>query len=274
MKPSSFVRTWLISGLLSSLTAVSGHAQAELEGTDMMGAALPRILPQAREKEPELTAYDIDIRTAYQFLAEGNIPEGYRHLNLALRRDPSRPEAYLGFAKAARSQNQFATAERALRSALDAAADSADVREELARLLLVKNAPEEALSEIDYAILIDGGGNFRTLGVRAETLIALDRIEEAAEVYPTVIALMEDRISQVRRAISSEEAKGEITEMYTDTELRVVGPGAVQEVEVTRVETTAKDAPPEWYRLLDKLKEDLAKAKTRLKELNQAIKNS
>lgn len=239
-----------------------------------MGAALPRILPQARDKAPELTAYDVDIRTAYQFLAEGNLKEGYRHLNYALQRDPNRPEAYLGFAKAARAKKQFSTAERALRSALEVAPESADVREELARLLLIKQAPDEALAEIDYAISIDGGTNFRTLGVRAETLIALDRLEEAAEIYPTVIDLMAERISEVRQAISREETKGEITEMYTDTELRVVGPGTVQEVEVTRVETTPKDAPEEWYRLLDKLKADRDESKNRLAEIQQALKAS
>lgn len=274
MKSLKLVRVVVSFGLLCSLIPQTVSAQAELEGTDMMGAALPRILPQAREKDPELTAYDVDIRTAYQFLAEGNLQEGYRHLNLALRRNPNRPEAYLGFAKAARSKKQFATAERALRSALEVAPESADVREELARLLLVKQVPTEALAEIDYAILIDGGENFRTLGVRAETLITLDRLEEAAELYPTIIDLMDERISEVRQAISREESKGEITEMYTDTELRVVGPGAVQEVEVTRVETTAKDAPEEWYRLLDKLKADLAKAKDRLSEIREALETS
>lgn len=255
-------------------SSVSATAQTELSGNTPFGSNLDRMLPGRETTDNDLSAYDIDIRTAYQHFANGEFGEGYRFLNHAMKKDANRPEAYLGFAMAARAQKQFATAERALRKALEVAPEDARVREELARLLLLKQAPTDALAEIDYAIAIDGGENWRTLKVRAETLIALDRLEESAEVYPTIIDLIEARISSVRKSINVEEAKGEIVEMADDIEVIRLPNGVTQEIEVTRVDTVPKEAPAEWYRLLDKLREDLAEAKARLAEIRTAIASS
>ncbi len=273
MKTRSLFST--LSALLLGLVLVSGvRGQAELQGETLFGARVQSMLQDGPDADADLSAYDHDIKTAYQFFVEGNYQEAYRHLNYALKHDPNRPEAYLGFAMAARAQKQFATAERALRKGLEVAPDHPKVREELARLLLLKQTPEDALAEIDYAILLDEGKNWRTLEVRAETLIALDRLEESAEVYPRIIRMLEDNVANMRRTISREEAKGEITDMVTDVEVVRNFDGTVQEVEVTRIDTTPKVAPDEWYQLLDRLKVDLAEARQRLAEINAAIASS
>lgn len=249
-------------------------AQAELSGDTANTQPLQRMMQDQFERDRELPPYEKEIQTAYSLLAEGKFNEAYRHLNYAIKEDPNRAEAYVGFAIASRAKEQYPAAERALRKAMEVEPDNARVRHEMARLLLIKQTPEDALKEIDYAIALDRGEDWKTQQVRAETLVALNRVAEAAELYLTVVSMLEQKLADVKKAIRVEESKEEIVGMEKEFELVNDLSGGTREIEVMRFDTVPKEAPAQWIRVRDRLIQDLAAAQTRSEELNSALATS
>lgn len=264
---------WLaISGIVCSTGSLL-HPQAELTGDTANASSLQRMM-QEQERNKALPYYDQQIQSAYSLLAEGNFSEAYRHLNYAIKEDPNRAEAYVGFAIAARAKEQYPAAERALRKAMEVEPDNARVRHEMARLLLIKQTPEDALREIDYAIELDRGEDWKTQQVRAEVLVALGRITEAAKLYPKVVAMLEAKLAGVKRAIIEEERKEEIVGMGKEIEYVNTLNGQLQEIDVLRFDTVPKDAPEQWYRVRNRLERDLASAQSRAAELAAVAEKS
>ena len=246
-------------------------AQAELTGQSANTASLQRMMTQRLDVEREIPVYDQHIQRAYSLLAEGNFGEGYRFLNYAIKEDPNRADAYVGFAIAARARQQYPAAERALRKAIEVEPDNPRVHHEMARLLLVKRVPAEALAEIEQAIALDGGEDWKTHEVRGEALIMLDRLEEAADAYGRALQLAERKLGMVKRAIAAEGTKEEIVSMGTEIELVNEFGGGLREIEVLRFDTTPKEVPSQWFQVRDRLEQSVAKAEARLVEIRAAL---
>ncbi len=223
------------------------------------------------DRQEELSKYDREIREAYRYLADGNLNEAYRHLNYAMREDPGRPEAYIGFAAAARSKESYRAAEKALLQAIDVAPENAQARMDLASLWLIKQTPEAALGEVELAIELDGGANWKSHRIKAEALIALDRLEEAAPVYVVARELVADRLRRVSRLIRREASKEEVMEMHEEVEYVVDIGGNVREVPVTRFDTVAKEVPEEWLRVERRLQGHLELVENRIAELEKLV---
>lgn len=219
----------------------------------------------------ELSKYDREIREAYRYLGQENFNEAYRHLNYALAENPDRPEAYIGFAAAARAKQSYRAAEKALLQAIDVAPENAQARMDLASLWLIKQTPEAALGEVELAIELDGGSNWKSQRIKAEALIAMDRLEEAAPVYVLARSLLADRQEQISRAIRREASKEEILEMHQETEYVYEVGGGVREVPVTRFDTVPKEIPPEWLTVEKRLKAQLEMLDNRIAELAEFV---
>lgn len=274
MKPTPLPRGLAIAGLLAFIASLPLGAQSELEGQSPNSNSLQRMMRARFETDREIPLYDQHIQHAYTLLAEGNFNEAYRYLNYAIKEDPDRADAYVGFAIASRAKKQYPAAERALRKALAVEPDNPRVRHELARLLLLKQVPEEALTEIDHAIRLDGGTDWKTQQVRAEVLVQLDRIPEAVILYTTVEQLVEAKLGHVRQVINSEQRKEEIVSMGTEYELVNDLAGKVSEIEVMRFDTAPKDVPAQWLKVRARLERDLANVQQRAAELARAAARS
>lgn len=221
--------------------------------------------------QPAPSPYDREIRLAYDLLGAGNLNEAYRHLNYAIKEDPDRAEAYLGFALAARARRRYAAAEKALRRALEVEPDHAGAHLDLASLWLLKRTPAAALEAIDRSIALSDGGDWKAHRIRGEALIALDRLEEAAVAYARSRALLRGRLKRVTRAIRREASREEVVEMHEETEFVVSIGGEVREVPVTRFDTLPKEVPAEWERVESRLQEHLRGVDARLAELAEWV---
>lgn len=262
-------RLALLAGAALFPTLLS--AQAELTGQSANTASLQRMMTKQLDVDREIPVYDQHIQRAYSLLAEGNFNEGYRYLNYAIKEDPDRAEAYVGFAIAARAKEQYPAAERALRKAIEVEPDNPRVHHEMARLLIIKRVPEEALAEIEQAIALDGGEDWKTHQVRGEALIMLDRLEEAEESYALTLELVEAKLSMVKRAISAEATKEEIVSMGTEMELVNEFGGGLREIEVMRFDTVPKEVPEQWFKVRTRLEADVARTQARLQEIRAAL---
>ncbi len=271
MTPESWLRGWIISSILI-IGSLPLSAQTEFEGDSINTSSLQRMMKKKFDHQ-ELPAYEKEIQKAYSFLAEGNFSEAYRHLNYAKKEDPNRADTYVGFAIAARARKQYPGAERALRKAMEVEPDNPRVRQEMARLLIIKQTPADALAEIDYAIKLDGGTDWNTQQVRAETLVALGREIEAAELYPLVVSLLKKKLAGVEKAILTEQRKEEIVGMGKEYELVNDLSGTTREIEVLRFDTVPKEAPEQWLRVRDRLRRDLTAAQARAADLKQFTQN-
>lgn len=268
---SLFVSRLVAAACAALMAGPCAWGQAELSGDTANSSTLQRMIRDQFDANHNLPRYDQEIQKAYSFLAEGNFNEAYRHLNYAIKEDPNRAEAYVGFAIAARAKQQYPAAERALNKAMEVEPDNVRVRHERARLLLIKQLPEDALTEIDQAIKLDGGEDWNTQQVRAETLVALNRVEEAANLYPQIVALLEAKLTEVNKMIIAEEGKEEIVAMGKEYELVNDIGGGIREIEVLRFDTVPKEAPAQWLRVRARLRQALAAAQARAEELTNVL---
>lgn len=246
-------------------------AQTDISGGTSNISAMRSIMEDQMGGEEELSKYDREIREAYRYLGQQNLNEAYRHLNYAMAEDPNRPEAYIGFAAAARSKQSYRAAEKALLQAIDVAPENAQARMDLASLWLIKQTPEAALGEVEMAIEFDGGSNWKSQRIKAEALIAMDRLEEAAPVYVLARSLLADRLEKVSRAIRREATKEEVLEMHQETEYVYEVGGGIREVPVTRFDTVPKEVPAEWLTVEKRLKGHLELVEGRITELAEFV---
>ena len=127
------------------------------------------------------------------------------------------------------------------------------------------------MSEIERAIEIDQGDDWNTQQVRAEVLVELGRIEEAAVLYARVENMVKAKLSFVKRAINAELSKVELVGMGKEYELVNDLQGNTQEIEVLRFDTVPKDAPEQWFRVRDRLERSLTTVQARRAEVQSLI---
>ncbi|MBK1879178.1 tetratricopeptide repeat protein [Pelagicoccus mobilis] len=243
--------------LVGLLWIQSAAATEVVEKNASLGNVQIEELHSVHDRE-EMSKYERLCRSAEKAVESGDHAKAFRILNEARQLEPRSVDAYLIYTRLHLAREEYSSAEKAAKFAIEVAPMSAIAWYQHSRVQYLKGefgiAQEAAQNATKYmtkpswefyhwlgAILQDGG-----------------KLAAAELRYSQAQEMLESDLKNLGTGIRIEESKQIVTGMDRDTELVTLSGGEVVEREVIRLEKEYKEAPEQWHQMESRLSERLS----------------
>jgi tetratricopeptide (TPR) repeat protein len=230
-----------------------------------------RVFNEKMNQPAEPTDYEILVQQAVGAILASHWAEAFKTLNQAIALDPGRPEAYLNYGRAHFIRNEYAYAERAFLKAQEVDPDFAAAWFEYAKLMVLKGEAVIAFESANKAVVLSEYREWKYLVLLAELSARRGDRLGTELAFDQAIEILQQRRDRMDRAITDEEMKTDIREIFHDVELVGNIGGGMTEVPVTRIETEGRIAPDSWLAMRNRLKDKISELETRKAETLTSI---
>lgn len=258
------IRRRFLIGVAAIAAACIGTPISVCTGTDASEAPAD----VATEDDQPLSEYDRLSQEASDLILASDWVPAFKKLKQAYELDPGRPEVYLLYARAHFLRKEYTAAERAFRKELEIDPSLPEVWYEFAKLMLLKGDLNEALTSVREAITLTEAKRWNYLVLLGELYAEMELRESAEKAFDDAMAILQDRIKEIDRAIGRVTSQREIVDIIEGTQYNTDRfTGELIETPTVRYQTQAMAPPEEWSEESNRLKGELETVKARKSEV-------